>query len=240
MHNILTSVEPHDQRSHDPRPHDWPALDDAVHHGQRLFRQLLSAMAEPGTIEELSLSPLPEGVGLSRAAWGVLLALCDLDSRVWIASELDRDGMAEAIAFHTGARIVTQADQADFALLTPQSCQNLPIFAEGSDTYPDRSTTLLVVLEALGSSAEDRRINNADRWRLSGPGILDTRVLELDASAGALMTRLTANRGSFPCGLDAILTCSGRLVAIPRSTRIEHLVGMASMDGASTQAEENA
>lgn len=237
--NILSNVEPHDRQSHDPRPHDWPALDDAVHHGQRLFRQLLSAMAEPGTVAEVSLAPLPEGIGLSRAAWGALLTLCDLDSRIWIATELDRNGIAEAIAFHTGARIVTQADQADFALLTPQSCQNLPSFSEGSDTYPDRSTTLLVVLEALGSD-EGRRVNNVDRWRLSGPGILDSRVLELDTSARALMTRLTANRDSFPCGLDTILTCSGHLAAIPRSTRIVHLAGMASMDGASVPAEENA
>lgn len=239
MQHILTSAEPHDQRSHDLRPHDWPALDDAVHHGQHLFRQLLSAMAEPGTIEEVSLSPLPEGVGLSRAAWGVLLALCDLDSRIWISNELDRDGMAEAIAFHTGARIVTQADQADFALLTPQSCQDLPSFAEGSDTHPDRSTTLLVVLQTL-ANAKGQPSNNTGCWRLSGPGIADTRMLELDASAEVLMTRLKANSGSFPRGLDTILTCSERLVAIPRSTRIEPLAGMASMDQAAVCAEENA
>ncbi|MGQ7249088.1 phosphonate C-P lyase system protein PhnH [Halomonas sp. V046] len=209
-----------------PRPHDWPALEDAVHHGQRLFRQVLGAMAEPGSVAEVRLAPLPEGVAMSSAAWGTLLALCDLDTRVWIADELQRDGLAEAIAFHTGSRIVTDAGEADFALLTPQSCQELPDFAEGSDTYPDRSTTLVVVLDDLAEVGDRRRIAGNEPWRLRGPGILDSRILELDATAAVLMTRLAANRASFPLGLDAILTSAGRLTAIPRSTRIERVSGV--------------
>ncbi|WP_235040651.1 phosphonate C-P lyase system protein PhnH [Vreelandella profundi] len=243
MHDSSTGAVSHNQQSTVPRPHDWPALDDAVHHGQRLFRQLLSAMAEPGTIAEVGLAPLPSGVALSRAAWGAMLALCDLDTRVWIAPELNRDGLAEAIGFHTGACIVTQADQADFALLTPQSCQKLPGFAEGSDSYPDRSTTLVVVLEALSSTDYQgihhnihHDINNAGRWRLSGPGILETKVLTLDACAEALMMRLSANRKSFPCGSDAILTCAGRLIAIPRSTRIAHISAIASTPTATQES----
>ncbi|SHM20784.1 phosphonate C-P lyase system protein PhnH [Vreelandella subglaciescola] len=224
----------------EPRPHDWPSLDDAVHHGQRLFRQLLGAMAEPGTFAEIDLAPLPEGVALSSAAWGALLALCDLDSRVWIAEELNRDGLAEAIAFHTGARTVTRAEEADFALLTPQRCQTMPSFAGGSDSYPDRSTTLIVVLESLSEVVDKRCVAGNERWRLSGPGILDSRVLELNVTADALMTRLAANRAGFPLGLDAILTSAERLAAIPRSTRIERLSGATSPDGSATPTEEDA
>lgn len=224
----------------EPRPHDWPSLDDAVHHGQRLFRQLLATMAEPGTFAEVDLAPLPESVALSSAAWGALLALCDLDSRVWIAEEFNRDGLAEAIAFHTGSRIVTRAEDADFALLTLQRCQAMPSFARGSDIYPDRSTTLIVVLESLSEVVDKCCVAGNERWRLSGPGIFDSRMLELDVTADALMTRLAANRASFPLGLDAILTSAERFAAIPRSTRIEKLTGATSPDGSAIPTEEDA
>jgi len=57
-------------------------------------------------------------------------------------------------------------------------------------------------------------------WCLTGPGIPGSRRLDV-GEAAPLMTRLAANRPRFPRGLDAILTCGDRLVAIPRSTRIE-------------------
>ncbi|WP_051510672.1 MULTISPECIES: phosphonate C-P lyase system protein PhnH [Cobetia] len=219
----------HDVATRELRPHDWPALDDAVHHSQRLFRQLLSAMSEPGTVHDIPVSSMPQGVALSSAAWGTLLALCDLESRLWIADELNRDGLAAAISFHTGARIVTCADEADFALVTPHSCQRMPNVSEGSDTYPDRSTTLIVVLAATGTLKSAEGFPHAPAhgplptrdWRLSGPGIRDSRVVALDVKAEALMQRLACNRAHFPLGLDAILTADTHLIAIPRSTQID-------------------
>lgn len=225
---------------YEPRPHDWPSLDDAVHHSQCLFRQLLGVMAEPGTFAEIRMAPLPESTALPGAAWGVLLSLCDLDTRVWIADELNCDGLAEAIAFHTGSRIVSQADEADFALLTPLSFPHLSSFAVGSDVYPDRSTTLVVVLNTLEEAVDGCGIAGGECWRLSGPGIRDSRVLELDTAAEMLMTRLAVNRASFPQGLDTILTSLERLTAIPRSTRIEKLPGTALPDSFVTPVEEDA
>lgn len=217
-----------------PRPHEWPSLDAPVLQGQALFRQILGCMAEPGTFAQMSVAPLPAGVALSPAAWAALLVLCDLETGVWIANALDRDGLAEAIAFHTGARIVERADQADFALIAP-STKTLPAFAEGSDTYPDRSTTLIVVVDTLEAPGEVSSSGH-DRWRLSGPGILEHRVIALDASARVLMERLAANRASFPLGVDALVTSNERLTALPRSTRIE--VQRPPLDTPTTALEE--
>ncbi|GAA0640290.1 phosphonate C-P lyase system protein PhnH [Halomonas beimenensis] len=190
----------------------WPAFSDPVHDGQRHFRRVLAAMAEPGTLHVAAAPAVPEDAAIGPALWATLLSLCDLDTRLWIAPGLEAGGLTGALSFHTGCRLTAAPEDADFALVTPGTlAEPAPLFAEGSDAYPDRSTTLLVVLEALAEG---------DAWRLAGPGIPDTRGLDL-GEAGPLMTRLAANRARFPRGLDAILTCGERLAAMPRSTRIE-------------------
>ncbi len=195
----------------------WNAFDTPVHDSQRVYRQLLSAMAEPGTFAEVSGAPLPPPeAAVGAACWATLLTLCDLDTRVWVTPELDAAGLGEAVAFHTGARLTERPDEADFALVTPATLEGsaereAPAFQEGSDTYPDRSTTLLVVLDCLDATGP---------WTLSGPGIPGVRRLDVGQGGEALMTRLAANRARFPRGLDAILTCGTRLAAVPRSTRI--------------------
>lgn len=204
-------------------------LNDPVHDSQRLFRQLLTAMSEPGTLHTLK-APTPPVDDIGVALWGSLLTLCDLDTRVWLAPGLDTPALRKALAFHTGCRLTAAPEQADFALLTPHEMRDMPSlnqgfsqnvaqdFAQGSDEYPDRSTTLLVALDVL--DADDTM---SGTWRLRGPGIADQRTLRVGARARPLMMRLVTNRGCFPCGLDAILTCGERLAALPRTTRLEEI-----------------
>ena len=192
----------------------WNAFPDPIHDGQRQFRRVLSAMAEPGTLQPAEGPSPPEEAAIGTALWATLLSLCDLDTRLWVAPGLDRGGLREALTFYTGCGITECPEAADFALVTPATLDAPALaFAEGSDTHPDRSTTLLVVLERLEIEGD---------WCLAGPGIPGTRHLDV-GEAAPLMTRLAANRPRFPRGLDAILTCGDRLAAIPRSTRIDRL-----------------
>ena len=169
-------------------------------------------MSEPGTLETLAV-PVPPSDALGAALWGVVLTLCDLETRVWIAADLDSPALRQALTFHTGARITDDPESADFALLTHESFDPQTSFALGSDTYPDRGTTLMVAVE---------RLANVGPSMLSGPGIETTRALDIGDTAGcrALMDRLAANRASFPQGLDMIFGCGARLAAVPRSTRV--------------------
>ncbi|GEN24955.1 carbon-phosphorus lyase complex subunit [Halomonas cupida] len=187
-------------------------LDDGVHHSQQLFRQLLSAMSEPGTQQTLAVAELPAGAQLSPAAWAAVLTLCDLDTRLWVEPRLATPGLYEAVAFHTGASITESPADADFALVVPQTLSEVTSFAEGSDAWPDRSTTLIVVTDSLAEGND---------WVLSGPGIADCRGLTLSAEAVPLMARLSANLATFPRGLDAFITAGHQLLAVARSTRVE-------------------
>ncbi|ALM51208.1 phosphonate C-P lyase system protein PhnH [Halomonas huangheensis] len=200
----------------------WPMLDDGVHHPQRLFRQLLGAMSEPGTLQTLSIDDLPADAQLSPAAWATVLTLCDLDTRLWIDPRLETSGLREAVAFQTGAAITEVPADADFALVVPQTLVEITDFAIGSDAWPDRSTTLIVVAEQLAEGND---------WRLTGPGIADHRSLALGGQVAPLMWRLAANHNCFPRGLDAFITSGYQLLSIARSTRI------AAGNG---QTEENA
>ena len=203
----------------------WPTLKAPVHDSQRLFRQLLTAMSEPGTLHTLE-APSPPTGDIGAALWGSLLTLCDLETRVWLAPTLDTPALREALALHTGCRLTTAPEQADFALVTPHELRDVSDldkdlaqrFSQGSDEYPDRSTTLLVVLDVLATDT-----GTVGTWQLSGPGIAARRTLSVGESAGPLMQRLSANRGCFPCGLDAILTCGKQLAALPRTTRLEEV-----------------
>ncbi|TDX24774.1 alpha-D-ribose 1-methylphosphonate 5-triphosphate synthase subunit PhnH [Modicisalibacter xianhensis] len=189
----------------------WPGLTDPVHDSQRLFRQLLQAMSEPGTLHTLDVAAPPEDAPIGAALWGAMLTLCDLDTNVWIARDLDTPALRSALTFHTGCRLTDDPASADFAVVTPASLHAEVAFATGSDEYPDRSTTLLVVLDRLADHGP---------WQLSGPGIPERRRLDVGADE-ALMQCLARNRSRFPRGLDALLACDARLTAIPRSTRIE-------------------
>lgn len=191
----------------------WPALTDPAHDSQRLFRQILQAMSEPGSLHELHVPCPPQDALVGPALWGALLTLCDLDTQLWIAPTLDSPELRDALHFHTGCRLTDVPSDADFALVTPDTLACEIDFAIGNDSYPDRSTTLLIAVEYL---------SNDGPWQLNGPGIETQRWLGI-GSADALMNRLSANRSRFPCGFDAILTCGERLAAIPRSTRIDSL-----------------
>ncbi|MEA3252060.1 MAG: phosphonate C-P lyase system protein PhnH [Pseudomonadota bacterium] len=189
----------------------WPGLTDPVHDSQRLFRQLLQAMSEPGTLHLLDVAAPAEDGPIGAALWGAMLTLCDLDTSVWIARELDTQALRDALTFHTGCRLTDDPTSADFALVTPTALVEGIAFATGSDEYPDRSTTLLVALDRLADQGS---------WQLSGPGIPGWRRLDVGDDE-ALMECLARNRSRFPRGLDALLTCDTRLTAIPRSSRIE-------------------
>lgn len=189
----------------------WQAFNDPIHDAQRHFRRVLAAMAEPGTLHSCEGPVPPQDAAIGSALWATLLSLCDLDTRVWVAPVLASEGLLEALAFHTGARITHTPDEAHFAVITPAVLMDSTLqFAEGCEIYPDRSTTLLVALE---------RLNDGGVWQLTGPGIAHQRWLDV-GEADPLMARLTTNQRRFPLGLDAVLTCDKQLAAIPRSTRI--------------------
>ncbi|MEO0751274.1 MAG: phosphonate C-P lyase system protein PhnH [Pseudomonadota bacterium] len=175
---------------------------DAPVDSARAFRAAMSAMARPGWIEPMDAATPPHPA--SKAAGTLLLTLADHETGIYLAGDHDTPMMRDWLAFHTSAPIVG-ASEAHFALGTWEALLPLSQYPVGTPEYPDRSTTLIVEMDAL----------ECDGVVLKGPGIKDTAELNLpDAKA------MQANNAQFPLGLDFFLTCGSRVAALPRSTQV--------------------
>ena len=191
-----------------------PGFDDPVLDAQEVFRLCLSAMAHPGRIHPLgsvALSSLPRG--LHRSAAALLLALLDQDTTLWLSPTLRSGDSAAFLRFHTGCALTTEPGLATFALVDEKgSLPPLAAFAQGTEAYPDRSTT--VVLQCQGLRAHRG-------WTLTGPGIEDSAALDVDALEADFLERWNANRAVFPRGIDLFLAAPDAIAALPRTVRVE-------------------
>lgn len=187
-----------------------PGFADPVAQSQKAFRALLDAMARPGTV--VALPALSEQVeGLSAASAAVALTLADMDTPVWLASS--RAPVADWLRFHCGAPIVEAPAAAQFAFAgTDASLPALEAFDLGSDSYPDRSTTLVLEVSSLEAGRE---------LSLSGPGIDGQARLCVEGLEPTFWESREQMRALFPRGIDMILTCGAHAAALPRTTRVD-------------------
>ena len=169
----------------------------------RAFRDILEAMARPGTIRRVSgaMPPAP----LSVAAGAALLVLTDPTTRLHLAGAADCPAVRDWVAFHIGAPL-SDAEDADFAVGTWPVLQPVSRFRIGQPDYPDRSATLIVEC--------DRLVNQGPA--LTGPGIETATWLNLPDTAA-----FHSNRALFPLGFDTLFTAGDRIAGLPRSTRVE-------------------
>lgn len=174
-----------------------PPVDSA--HG---FRAAMNAMARPGTIQQISGAVPPDGISL--AAGALLLTLCDPETGVYLAPDVDSDDLRGWLTFHTGAPVVA-AEQADFALGSWAALMPLDRFRIGTAEYPDRSATLIVEMPEL----------DAPNARLQGPGIKDSARLKLPD-----LEAFQRNAMLYPLGVDFFFTSGLQLAALPRSTKV--------------------
>ena len=189
-----------------------PAFADPVFASRAVFRSVMDAMARPGTIVAtagLAQAPFPFNLGAASVA----LALLDHETPVWLDPALAQSPEVTGwLRFHTGVPLTDEPQQAAFGFIAdPSMMPQFEAFCQGSIEYPDRSTTLVLQVECLSS---DRG------WCLSGPGIRASRALFASPLPADFATRMHANRGLFPRGIDIILAAGGTLAALPRSVNV--------------------
>lgn len=187
-----------------------PGFDDPVQQSQQVFRHVLTALSEPGTLQMLAGSEAPEG--LHGATYQICLALLDADTALWIEPCLETTALVSALRFHCGCRLVDDPARAAFALITPGFDGDLMQFAQGSHEYPDRSTTVIVHVAGFDGAAD---------WTLSGPGIQGSRKVSIISLDPRWADMLAANHRRFPCGVDLLFTAGTGLMGLPRTTQVE-------------------
>jgi alpha-D-ribose 1-methylphosphonate 5-triphosphate synthase subunit PhnH len=189
-----------------------PGFCDPVMDSQAVFRRTMDALAQPGKLQDLALT-LDPPAPLTAELAAIALTLADHEAPLWLDASLgcSRD-VVDYLRFHTGAAIVSDPQDAAFALIRdPAAMPRLDIFSLGIQEYPDRSTTIVIAVETLATSGG---------FLLTGPGIATTAQLHAAPLPANFVAQWQANRSLFPCGVDLIFTAPGRIAGLPRSTVI--------------------
>lgn len=184
---------------------------DPPHESQRVFRGVLEAFAHPGRIVTVADSPgAPRP--LCRATAALLLTLADRETPLWLAPEFETPYVRDFVRFHTGAPIVEGRADAVFGVLGHDQLLLFDNFVVGTDTYPDRSATLVIEVPVLGAGP-------ARTWR--GPGIDGQASVSVAGLDDAFWLDWAANRSLFPCGVDVVFAAGSQLLALPRGIAVE-------------------
>ena len=183
-----------------------------VQSSQSVFRGVMNALARPGSVQmiaDTAKAPSP----LMSASAAVALALFDHDTPIWLDDRFAFEPeIAAWLRFETGAPLTSSASQAAFALMHRGAAMpDFDSFALGTPEYPDRSTTLVIQVDSLTEGLE---------LILSGPGIRGASALRAGALPSDFIARMQANRALFPRGVDLLLVCGDKAVALPRSTHV--------------------
>jgi len=188
-----------------------PLFTPANHDTRHCFRRLLKAMSEPGVI--ISLPQLKHGwPPLQPASISVLLTLVNNDAPLWLAEALGNDLLRQHLRFHTGAPIVSQPRQSLFAVADHTlSAEQLSALPEGAAVSPENRATLILQLPGLSGGR---------MLRLTGPGIQDERMIAPQLP-DCITDEFSQRPRAFPTGMDVILTCGDRALAIPATTFVK-------------------
>ena len=189
-----------------------PGFRDPVADSQAAFRAVLDATARPGkivTLPGLAAGPTP----LAVATATIVLTLLDHETSLWLDPAADNDPVRSWLRFHCGCPLRGAPFMAAFAIVADAVVMpTLSSFDQGTPEYPDRSTTVILQVEAL---------SNEGGWKLSGPGIKTSTNLKVEGLPKAFPSWVRDNRATFPCGVDLLLVAGDKVAALPRSVRLE-------------------
>jgi len=186
---------------------------DPVFKAQTVFRAVMDAMARPGTVQTLPVFARPPAP-LSATAGAIALALCDNDTPLWLDPALQGAVAIKSwLGFHSGAPVANTPADAHFALIAaPAEMMSLDGFSQGTQDYPDRSTTLILQVSDLVSGAP---------LLLAGPGIETTGTIAPAQMPRHFVEQWKQNNQRFPRGIDIILATPDGIACLPRTTRIK-------------------
>jgi len=189
-----------------------PGFPEPVNQSQVTFRAVLNAMSRPGTIVTCGADLAPPAP-LHPATGAFLLTMADFETPVWVGAHLQDSNAATWLKFHCSCPMAAVPSSAPFAVISDQGrMPPLEHFAQGTEDYPDRSTTLIIQVGGLKTGSG---------LQLRGPGIQDKTGLAVDGLSELFWVEWADNHYLFPLGVDLVLTSGTDLVALPRTTMVE-------------------
>lgn len=219
-----------------------PGFSESVHDAQAVFRTVLNAMSEPGTLHDLTgIELLKENSDFFSTSYALALSLFDNSTRICLSPSVDDEHVKNSLNFHCGCVFETvfkmtqgtaakhvdaKESSVDFFILNADEWFDYyghGLISIGDLSYPEKSTTIILQVNSLSEA----RFARAKGFRLSGPGIENSRDVFIsnshDASDAAFFESIQKNQTTFPLGLDFILCSKEKVMALPRSVVIEEM-----------------
>lgn len=182
-----------------------------VFNSQSTFKQIMDAIARPGTIAEITVAAVPPAP-MGPAAGAIALTLADHDTLVHLSPAMIETGVQSWLAFHTGALTTDDRNEAAFAFVeVGGQMPPLTTFAAGTQDYPDRSTTLVLEITNLAGG---------EPFELQGPGIDGSTDIAPTGLPQHFYCMWRENVALFPRGIDVILAAGANILCLPRTTRL--------------------
>lgn len=195
---------------------------DFIHAPVLVYRNLLDAMARPGTIRNISRVSEKLALSSQESCVGFALALTLLDSEVsFHVSMRNGSSLEESICRRTYCKAV-ELSRAQYIFLDGDIDNDslldiLPQINCGSLDQPELGATVLVLANALhAASAEEANLS------LSGPGIETVNYCKVKGLSPLWFAERKKINAEYPMGIDLILfDKEGNLLAIPRTTHVK-------------------
>jgi alpha-D-ribose 1-methylphosphonate 5-triphosphate synthase subunit PhnH len=188
-----------------------PGFTDPTTESQTAFRAIMNATAKPGTLAVFDNAFVPPQ-GINKAAGACLLTLADQDTKLWLDESLQIADLQSWLRFHTGAPLTSSAGESTFALIGDlTNMASLGGFDQGDAKYPDRATTVIVMVTSLTSGPS---------LTLKGPGIQAEAQIAPEGLNAAFWEERAELVSHFQFGIDLMLCAGNQLISIPRTTRV--------------------
>lgn len=189
---------------------------DPVHDAQFCFREILSALSEPG--KQVKLDKHDGFTPLNASASQIVMSLCDGQVGVYLSPYLSQHNQdikqcLNNLNFHHGVQPQDLPD-ADFVVIDSQQAFDFNQCNVGSEMYPEHAATVIVLTESL---------NKGPKLKLTGPGIKESKTVQLGVLSEDLQHYLEAPIYDYPMGLDFMFCAGQELIAISRTTKVEFM-----------------
>ncbi len=189
---------------------------DHVFESQEIFREILNAMANPGTIKLIEASiTVPENIHKSSAIIGFVLLNSDVS---FCLSPYSKE--LEAYLISNTSSASKPAQDADFIFSNghADSVEVIKTAKIGHSEYPEDSASLILDVEKISEKAFD----NCTTLILRGPGIKTKRELHVTGLSQEVLECINEENIEFPLGVDVYLSDKGQnIVCIPRSVKYQ-------------------
>ncbi len=207
-----------------------------IRYSAATFRQLLDSLARPGKINQLEypdfLGEPPlyysgtagQEITVNRYALSALLTLLDREVSVGVAANgqwlMQGDPVVRWLALRSGVPLAGPNEAAFAFFCDGTSGGLLAQLSLGTLLEPEASATAIYCVERLASETAHPE---GLVLKLSGPGILGVKTIEVLGLGSLELELIQASRKGYPLGVDIYLVdAAGQCIGLPRTTRISN------------------